>query len=251
MKFVFADLKNGHALVTGSTQGIGKAICRELLKQGVKVFGIALDEDPKRNKDAYFAIRSDLSKLESLQAALDQLRTQTVHLDYLVNVAGIDPKYSISESDENRWKKVIDTNLRAYYFLIRETLDLLRAGKGKSIVNVSSINYRLGVPKRSLYSISKSGILGITTGLARELGSEEIRINSVSPGWVFTERQIREYFSKPEDRQKNLETVKLRQAVNHQITPQDIANHVLFYLSRASQASTGHNCVVDAGWLLE
>ena len=107
------------------------------------------------------------------------------------------------------------------------------------------------MPRRSLYSISKAGILGLTTGLARELGSEGIRINSVSPGWVFTERQIREYFTEPKERKKNLATLEARQAINCQITPQDVANHVLFYLSEASQASTGHNCVVDAGWLLE
>jgi NAD(P)-dependent dehydrogenase (short-subunit alcohol dehydrogenase family) len=83
------------------------------------------------------------------------------------------------------------------------------------------------------------------------LGAEGIRINSVSPGWVFTERQIAQYFTEPNDRQQNLETLKQRQAINRRITPQDVANHVLFYLSEASAASTGHNCVVDGGWLLE
>lgn len=246
-----ADLKNRCALVTGSTQGIGLAICRSLLQQGATVFGVALDEQEWREDDNYVAISADLTKLESLRAAVNILRTRTGHLDYLVNVAGVDPKYWLSQGDEVRWKEVMDLNLKGYYFLIRETLDLLRAGKGKSIVNISSINYRLGVPRRSIYSISKAGILGLTTGLARELGSDGIRINTISPGWVFTERQIEEYFSQPSQRRKNLKKVRERQAIDHHITPQDIANHVLFYLSEASAASTGHNCVVDAGWLLE
>ena len=179
------------------------------------------------------------------------VRTRTDSLDYLVNVAGIDPKYSIEEGDETRWQEIVDLNLRAYYFVIREVLQLLRAGQGKSIVNVSSINYRLGIPRRSIYSISKAGILGLTAGLARELGAEGIRINSVSPGWVFTARQIEEYFTRPADRKKNLDKMKRRQAISRCITPQDVARHILFYLSESSAASTGHNCVVDAGWLLE
>ncbi len=251
MSLQLADLRARCALVTGSSQGIGRAVCEELLKQGTKVFGIALDQDLGRTTEDYVAFRCDLSDLSSLRGTMTELRTRTGHLDYVVNVAGIDPKYTLEEGDELRWSELLDLNLRAYYFVIREVLDLLRAGKGKSIVNVSSINYRLGVPRRSIYSISKAGILGLTTGLARELGSEGIRINSVSPGWVFTQRQIEEYFSQPDDRRKNLEELERRQAINRRITPQDVANHILFYLSEASAASTGHNCVVDGGWLLE
>jgi NAD(P)-dependent dehydrogenase (short-subunit alcohol dehydrogenase family) len=118
-------------------------------------------------------------------------------------------------------------------------------------VNVSSIGNRLGVPKRSIYAVSKAGILGLTTGLARELGAEGIRINTVSPGWVFTPGQVAEYFSAEGDREKYLAYLKQVQALDIQITAQDIAQHILFYLSEVSAASTGHNCVVDGGWLLE
>jgi len=247
----YPDVHGRFALVTGSSHGIGKAVCLELVRQGAKVFGIAIDEDLDTVSEDYIPIRADLTDLDSLRKSISLLREQTESLDYLVNVAGIDPKYSIDEGDETRWQEIVDLNLRAYYFVIRGVLQLLRSGQGKSIVNVSSINYRLGLPRRSIYSISKAGILGLTTGLARELGAEGIRINSVSPGWVFTARQIEEYFTRPADRKKNLERMKRRQAINRRTTPQDVANHILFYLSEASAASTGHNCVVDAGWLLE
>jgi NAD(P)-dependent dehydrogenase (short-subunit alcohol dehydrogenase family) len=117
-------------------------------------------------------------------------------------------------------------------------------------VNISSINYRLGVVGRSIYSTTKAGILGLTTGLARELGREGIRINTTTPGWVFTERQVEEYFGAP-DAEKHLGTLRERQALPLHIEPADVANHILFYLSNVSRASTGHNCVVDGGWLLE
>ena len=67
---------------------------------------------------------------------------------------------------------------------------MLRKGKGKSIVNISSINYRLGIPGRSIYSTTKSGIIGLTTGLTKEIGKEGIRINCISPGWIFTEPEL-------------------------------------------------------------
>jgi NAD(P)-dependent dehydrogenase (short-subunit alcohol dehydrogenase family) len=118
------------------------------------------------------------------------------------------------------------------------------------VVNVSSINYRLGVPGRAPYSATKAGILGLTTGLSRELGREGIRVNTVSPGWVFTERQIEEYFAGPQA-PKFLEYLAQQQAIRIKMTAADIANHVVFYLSEVSRASTGHNCVVDGGWLLE
>jgi NAD(P)-dependent dehydrogenase (short-subunit alcohol dehydrogenase family) len=115
---------------------------------------------------------------------------------------------------------------------------------------VPSINYRLGVPGRAAYSATKAGILGLTAGLARELGREGIRVNTVSPGWIFTERQVEEYFEGPQA-EKFLGYLGEQQALRVQISATDVANHILFYLSEVSRASTGHNCVVDGGWLLE
>ena len=115
---------------------------------------------------------------------------------------------------------------------------------------MSSINPQLGVPRRAIYSTSKSGILGLTTGLARELGSDGIRINAITPGWVFTEAQSSEYFE-GEPAEKNLRYLADVQSLTVKIMPSDIANHILFYLSDVSRASTGANLVVDAGWTLQ
>ena len=106
------------------------------------------------------------------------------------------------------------------------------------------------MPKRSIYSTTKAGILGLTTGLARELGSEGIRVNAISPGWVFTDWQVKQYFT-GEVEVKNLNYLAQVQSLGLKINGEDIANHILFYLSDVSRASTGHNCVVDAGWTLE
>lgn len=244
------DLRGGTALVTGASRGIGRAVAEALAAHDVRCFSLANQGFATDLPAHIVPIPCDLGSAETIERVIASVSAQTESLDYLVNVAGIDPKYRLEESTTDIWDSIVDLNLRAYYLLIRGCLPLLRRGRGRSIVNVSSINYRLGIVGRSIYSTTKAGILGLTTGLARELGQEGIRINTVSPGWVFTERQIAEYFSGP-SAEKHLATLAEKQALPLHIDPRDIANHVLFYLSNVSRASTGHNCVVDGGWLLE
>jgi NAD(P)-dependent dehydrogenase (short-subunit alcohol dehydrogenase family) len=247
----FSDMANKTALVTGSTQGIGQAVCRALLAQGVTVFGVGLDESAGNAAEHFFPIRCDLAHPESPERIVGEVRERAGSLDYLVNVAGRDSKFSLEEGTAEVFDEMVAVNLRAYYLLIRAAVPLLEAGRGKAIVNTSSIAYRLSVPKRGIYSTTKAGILGLTTGLARELGAKGIRINTVTPGWVFTERQSREYFEDAVEGPKFLAYLMERQSLGCRIMPEDVAQHILFYLSEASRASTGHNCVVDAGWILE
>jgi len=243
------DLEGRTAVVTGASAGIGRATAELLLQHGVRVVGLALDSDRWSHPELR-AISCDLSDSRAIDAAFRELASLVDHLDYVVNVAGVDPKLPIDRITVDEWDRLIDLNLRGYYFVIKKALPLLRVGNGKAIVNVSSINYRLGIPGRAPYSATKAGILGLTTGLSRELGREGIRVNTVSPGWVFTERQVQEYFTGPQA-QKHFEVLAQRQAIRVRISPADVANHIVFYLSDVSRCSTGHNCVVDAGWLLE
>jgi NAD(P)-dependent dehydrogenase (short-subunit alcohol dehydrogenase family) len=243
------DLQGGVAVVTGASLGIGRASTELLLENGVRVFGIS-----RKPTEAYHPnlvqIPCDLTAGEEIRKTFVEIARHTDRIDYIVNVAGIDPKYPIDEVTLPQWDQLLDLNLRAYYFVIKEAVPFLRRGAGKSIVNVSSINYRLGVPGRAAYSASKAGILGLTTGLSRELGAENIRVNTVSPGWIFTERQVEEYFQ-GDKAERHLAYLSDRQSLPLKLTATDIANHILFYLSQFSRASTAHNCVVDGGWLLE
>lgn len=243
------DLAGKKAVVTGSSQGIGRSVAELLLDNGVQVFGIDKSLGAVVNA-SFVQLQCDLGEVSEIERVFAEIASQTDGIDYVVNVAGIDPKHPLDEVTVAQWNTLVDVNLRAYYFAIKHALPLLRMGVGRSIVNVSSINYRLGIPGRAAYSATKAGILGLTTGLSRELGAESIRINTVSPGWVFTERQIASYF-RGEKADGYLAFLGEKQSLSLQITSEDVANHILFYLSSLSRASTGHNCVVDAGWLLE
>jgi NAD(P)-dependent dehydrogenase (short-subunit alcohol dehydrogenase family) len=243
------DLRDKTAIVTGASLGIGKATAELLLENGTRVFGISRGGGNLKHP-GLTQVECDLSDMASVISSFEKISIDTSRIDYVVNVAGIDPKYFLDEVTVEQWDHLVDLNLRAYYFVIKLALPLLRLGEGRSIVNVSSINYRLGVPGRAAYSATKAGILGLTTGLSRELGRENIRVNTVTPGWIFTERQIEEYFE-GEESERHLGYLAQQQSLKIKITSADVANHILFYLSNISRASTAHNCVVDAGWILE
>lgn len=243
------DLKGKSFLVTGTSKGIGASVAEALLENGAKVFGLARHAGAIKD-EKFQHLRSNLSDSADIVRTLGEIRGLTDSLDGVVNVAGADPKYPLETMTIDQWDHLLDLNLRAYWVIIKESLPLLLNGQNSSVVNVSSINYRLGVSGRAAYAASKAGILGLTTGLSRELGAKGIRVNTVTPGWTFTERQTEEYFS-GESEAKYLAYLEDRQSLKLQVQSRDIANHILFYLSAVSRASTGHNCVVDGGWLLE
>jgi NAD(P)-dependent dehydrogenase (short-subunit alcohol dehydrogenase family) len=133
-------------------------------------------------------------------------------------------------------------NLRPYLLVTRAFLDMLLAGKGKSVINIGTTNYMLGLEPFTVYNATKSGILGFTRSLARELGHVGIRVNMPSPGWIMTEKQLRKYVT--EDDKKAL----LRdQSLGFLVEPQHVSPPLMFLLSFASCAISGQNLMVDRG----
>jgi NAD(P)-dependent dehydrogenase (short-subunit alcohol dehydrogenase family) len=235
------------AVVTGGTDGLGEHLVRTLAAMGARVFFCGRRRDAgdvlaaRLGPGAVF-IQCDLADMEQLRQFAARVAGQTGQLDYLVNNAAIDPRITFTDATPDDFDRLIAINLRPFYFLTQALLPLLRRGEGKAIVNIGTTNYMLGLSPFTLYNASKAGILGFTRSLARELGGEGIRVNMLSPGWIMTDKQLREHVSEADQRELLDE-----QSLKFLLKSEHVTPATLFLLSPAAAAITGQNLVVDGG----
>lgn len=184
------DSLDGHiALVTGASRGIGAAIAAELADHGATVYGGA--RDPTDVADDLRTVELDVTDEATIGAVIDRLRYEAEGLDILVNNAGIGgPAGPIGESTTGGIDRVLDTNLRGPILVTNHALDLLLDGEGGRVVNVSSTGGQLSGDAdrwRGVYSLSKSGLNGLTVQLDAAYGDDGLIANAASPGWVQTD----------------------------------------------------------------
>lgn len=235
------------AVVTGGTDGLGFDFCRSLAAAGAEVWfcgrraiqgsAAAAAIGPR----AHF-FQADLAEPAAIEAFIERIDDAGGRIDYLVNNAATDDRIPIEEADAEACDRLWRVNLRAYLLVTRAALPLLRRGEGRAIVNVGTTNYMLGLTPMTVYNATKSGIVGYTRSLARELGSEGIRANMVTPGWVMTERQLEQYVT-PEAQQALL----AEQSLKFLLFPEHITPAVMFLLGSGAAAITGQELVVDCG----
>lgn len=177
------------ALVTGASRGIGAAIAAELADLGATVYAGA--RDPDDVSDAHRALRLDVTDEADIGRAVDRLRYEAERLDVLVNNAGVGgPVGPVGESTTGGVDRVLDVNLRGPILLANHTLDLLLERDGGRVVNVSSTGGQLSTDAdrwRGVYSLSKSGLNGLTKQLHGAYRDDGLVANSASPGWVQTD----------------------------------------------------------------
>jgi len=231
-------------LVTGGANGIGTAIVRAFHNQGANVFfcdqdGAAGHALAKALGDRASFRQIDLRKEREIVRWIAGAGKGRIHA--LVNNAARDPRIALSETSIDDWDDLFATNLRAYFLTCREAAK--RMQRDGSIVNLASITFHQGPAKMSAYVATKGGVLGFTRSLARELGPRRIRVNTVSPGWVMTERQLKQFVTPSVKRQ-----IKRAQCIPDLISPEEIAEVVLFLASNSSRAMTGQELLVDRGW---
>jgi NAD(P)-dependent dehydrogenase (short-subunit alcohol dehydrogenase family) len=154
----------------------------------------------------------------------------------------MDPRIELAAATVAQFDQLIAVNLRSYFIATQAALPLLKAGTGKAIVNICTTNYMLGLAPFTIYNASKSGIVGFTRSLARELGSFGIRANVLSPGWIMTEKQLREHVTEA-DKVALLEA----QCLKFLLTEEHVTPATMFLLSSAARGITGQNLVVDGG----
>ena len=240
------ELKDKNVLVTGGANGIGSAIVRAFHEQGSRVFFCDVDARAGARLARELGERTefrrvDLTREREVVEWIGSIGRRHKKIHALINNAARDTRIELARCSVQDWDNLFATNLRAYFLTSREAVKWMRAGA--AIVNFSSITFHAGMPNLSAYVATKAGALGFTRSLARELGPRRIRVNTVTPGWVMTERQLREFIT-PAIRKFLFRA----QCISDLIQPEEIAEIVLFLAGDASRAMTGQELLVDRGW---
>jgi len=239
-------LLNKIAIVTGGCRGIGLAISEELLKNGAYVFALDYvipDEIQLQDsslKENFKTIQADVSSEESVNAAIEQVLKEKEAIHILVNNAGITRDNLLIKMSEKEWDSVLDTNLKGAFICskaVAKTMMLQRQGR---IVNIASIIGAIGNAGQANYSASKAGMMGFTKSLAKELGSRNILVNCIAPGYV---RSAMTDALNDEQKKQFLNNIPLKRVAE----PSDIANLTMFLVSEESSYITGQVIHINGG----
>jgi 3-oxoacyl-[acyl-carrier protein] reductase len=243
------NLNNQVALVTGASRGIGRAIAQELAKQGAKVVGTATTESGAAAITEYLATISpeagkgivlNVTDAETCNAAVDQIQKEFGGLSILVNNAGITKDQLAMRMKDDEWDAVIATNLTAVGRLSRAVLRGMMKAKYGRIINITSVVGSAGNPGQMNYAAAKAGVAGMSRALAREIGSRNITVNCVAPGFIDTDmtRELGE---------QQVAALMQQIPMGRFGMPEDIAAAVAFLASPQAGYITGTELHVNGG----
>jgi p-cumic alcohol dehydrogenase len=246
-------LKGKTAIVTGAARGLGREFVRVLSAAGAKVLAADLNDCSETLAVAegeVATIRLDVTDMASAQAAADAAVERFGGIDILVNNAALyggmtGGRFEKIEAAE--WDVAMSVNVKGIWHCCKAVVPAMRRAGGGSIVNISSVAALYGTPYALHYTTSKAAVIGLTRGLARELGPENIRVNAIAPSAVLTEG-TRQFFGDRLD--KSLTHIAGNQAIHRNLMPSDISGAVLWLASDQSGFVTGQTIAVDGGTVM-
>ncbi|MBE2261612.1 MAG: 3-oxoacyl-ACP reductase FabG [Burkholderiaceae bacterium] len=243
-------IENQVALVTGASRGIGAAIALELAARGFKVIGTATtDEGAARITAALAAypdcrgVRLDVNDALAAEALIDDIVKTRGGLHVLVNNAGITRDTLAMRMKDDDWDAVLDTNLKAVFRMSRAVIRPMMKQRFGRIVNITSVVGASGNPGQANYAAAKAGVAGMTRALARELGSRNITVNCVAPGFIATDMTA----ALPEEQHKALLSGIPLGALGQ---PADIAHAVAYLAGPGAGYVTGQELHVNGGMFM-
>jgi 3-oxoacyl-[acyl-carrier protein] reductase len=238
------------ALVTGASRGIGAAIALELAKRGLKVIGTATTDDGAAKIGQALAAYAgccgktlNVNDAQAIQALLDAIVKEHGGLQVLVNNAGITRDNLAMRMKDEEWDAVLDTNLKAVFCMSRTVMRTMMKQRYGRIISITSVVGSSGNAGQANYAAAKAGVAGMTRALARELGSRNITVNCVAPGFIETDMTAGLH----EDQRK----VLLSQIpLGHLGQPSDIAQAVAYLASPQAAYVTGQELHVNGGMFM-
>jgi 3-oxoacyl-[acyl-carrier protein] reductase len=243
------NLQNQVALVTGASRGIGRAITQELARQGAKVIGTATSEAGAAAISQYLSeisgvvgkgIVLNVNDAEGCLAAVEQIQKEFGNLSILVNNAGITQDQLAMRMKDEEWDSVISTNLTAVARLSRAVLRGMMKAKYGRIINITSVVGSTGNPGQMNYAAAKAGVAGMSRALAREIGSRNITVNCIAPGFIDTD--MTKVLS-----EQQITGLMQQIPLGRLGTPEDIASAVGFLASTQAGYITGTTLHVNGG----
>ena len=246
-------LQGKTVLVTGAARGLGAEFVRVLSAAGAKVVAGDLSDCAETAASASgeaLALRLDVTDMASVQAAADAAVERFGSLDILINNAALyggmtGGRFEKLASDE--WDRAMNVNVKGIWHCCKAAVPAMRQAGGGSIVNVSSVAALYGTPYALHYTTSKAAVIGLTRGLARELGPDNIRVNAIAPSAVMTEG-TKQFFGDRLD--KSLTHIAGNQAIQRNLMPSDISGAVLWLASDQSLFVTGQTIAIDGGTVM-
>jgi NAD(P)-dependent dehydrogenase (short-subunit alcohol dehydrogenase family) len=245
-------LKGRSVFISGGGSGIGAAIVESFVDQGAKVAFVDINEEVSAKLVAELKaqygtaplfIKCDLKDVAALQAAIAKAGKEHGDISVLVNNAGNDQRHQWQDVTPELWDDRIATNLRHVFFAMQAVAPQMEKAGGGSIVNFGSISWKLAMGGMPGYVASKAGIHALTRSMARDLGPQKIRVNTVLPGWIMTERQKSLWLTPEADKMR-----ETAQCLKDRIQPVDVARLVLFLASDDAKMCSAQEFTVDGGW---
>ena len=242
----YPSLKGKTVFITGGASGIGAVLVRSFADQGAKVGFVDLDKVNSQAladmSDAITYEICDLKDIKCLQEALVKLVSRLGPADVLVNNAANDDRHGWQDITPAYWDERLQTNLRHQFFAIQSVAPGMIAAGGGSIINMGSNSWHETGGGFPAYSTAKAAVHGLTRTMARDLGEHRIRVNTVVPGWIMTDRQ-KQLWATPE----TLEKQRLRQCLPDLIEPVYVARMVIFLASDDAAMCSANNYMVEGG----
>jgi NAD(P)-dependent dehydrogenase (short-subunit alcohol dehydrogenase family) len=240
------ELTDKVCVITGAGEGVGRGLVLGFGQRGAKVVaGVRNLAKSAAAVAPAWAVKLDVTRPDEVRAAVEAIVARHGRIDVWINNAGIYPRRPADQLTMAEWREILDTNLDGAWRCCEAVIPQMKKQGGGVIINVGSVALRLGMPNLTHYLASKGGLVGLTRGLARDLGAHGIRVNCLHLGAILTEGELRLF----PDQAAILKSLEEKQSLPGRLTPESIEPTFAFFASDDSGDITGQCLTIDRGWV--